>query len=190
MSGVVTFDPDKHRRRTVRLKGYDYSQPGACFVTVCSYRKAAILGEIQEGSVLLSKMGRVALDWWKRIPSKFGHVILDQYIVMPDHLHGIIKIVGADPRVRPGRMSDTFPDQGAHTGAPLPKIIQWFKTMSTNEYLRIVKQDRALDSSPKLWQRNYYEHIIRNETELAETRKYIKCNPLKLSLPGAVDGLA
>ena len=159
-------------------------------MTVCSYRKAAILGEIQDGSVFLSKMGRVALDWWKRIPSKFGHVILDQYIVMPDHLHGIIKIVGADPRVRPGQMSDMVPDQGAHAGAPLPKIIQWFKTMSTNEYLRIVKQDRALDSSPKLWQRNYYEHIIRNETELAEIRKYIMINPLELSLPGAVDGLA
>ena len=88
---------------------------------------------------------------------------------MPNHFHGIIAIVGADPRV--------CPDLGAHMGAPLHNIVQWFKTVTTNEYLRFIKQQDTNRLGSKLWQRNYYEHIIRNETGLHGIRDYIVMNP-------------
>ncbi len=97
-------------------------------------------------------------------------------VVMPNHIHGIIVIVGADLRVRPDR-TDTD-NEGAHIGAPLPKIVQWFKTMTTNEYIIGVKQHGWPPFHSKLWQRNYYERIIRNDTELDRVRQYIHDNPL------------
>ncbi|AFM24407.1 transposase [Desulfomonile tiedjei] len=101
------------------------------------------------------------------IESKFSYIETDAYVIMPNHFHGIIVIVGADRRV--------CPILGAHEGAHLPKIIQWFKTMTTNEYIRHAKKNRL--SEAKLWQRNYYEHVIRNEKALHAIRTYIEANP-------------
>ena len=88
---------------------------------------------------------------------------------MPNHLHGIITIVGADPCVCPN---------DEHTGSPLHRIIQWYKTMTTNEYIKNVKQNSWPPFKKRIWQRNYYEHIIRNDEELKTIRHYIKNNPL------------
>ena len=116
--------------------------------------------------------------WWDKLPSKFQNIQIDQFVIMPNHIHGIIFImnepVGADPCV--------CPEKGEHTGSPLHKptlgrIVQWFKTMTTNEYLRIIKQGLIEPIEGKLWQRNYYEHIIRNETDLNNIRQYIIDNP-------------
>jgi len=108
---------------------------------------------------------------------KFQSISLDQFIVMPNHLHGIVIIVGADPCVRP-KMSGAD-GTGAHTGAPLQTIIQWFKTMTTNEYIRAVKEHGWARFEKSLWQRNFYEHIIRNEDDLDDIREYIAYNPSK-----------
>ncbi len=107
--------------------------------------------------------------WWAEVRHKFPNVELDTFVVMPNHLHGIIGLVGADLRVRPA--------VGAHIGAPLHAIVQWFKTMTTNEHIRGVKQSGWPRFSGRLWQRNYYEHVIRTEETLWKIREYICANP-------------
>ncbi len=123
--------------------------------------------------------------WWAELPNKFPTIQTDEYVVMPNHFHGIVFItttddVGANLRVRPNLRGR--PNQGAHKGAPLPKIVQWFKTMTTNEYIRGVKQHGWSPFPGKLWQRNYYEHIVQNENELDRIRRYIAENPLKWAI--------
>lgn len=127
--------------------------------------------------------------WFKETGKKFINVKYDEYVVMPNHFHGIIQIVGADLCVRPG---DHRPDDntGRHTGLPLrrqnnssiPEIVQWFKTMTTNAYIKGVKQKNWPKFDGKLWQRNYYEHVIRNDIDLDETREYISNNLKKWHL--------
>jgi REP element-mobilizing transposase RayT len=113
-------------------------------------------------------------------------VRLDKFVVLPDHVHGILVItepVGADLRVCPNDgESPCAPASGAHTGAPLPEIIQWFKTMTTNEYIHGVKTSGWPSFRGRLRQRNYYEHIIRNEDELNRVCKYIANNPAQWNL--------
>ncbi len=117
-----------------------------------------------------------------RLNEKYDNIKIDDYVIMPNHIHFILIIdnnlffanVGADLCV--------CPNEGEHTGSPLPRIIQWFKTMTTNEYIRNVKNGIAIPFDEKLWQRNYYEHIIRNDKKLYEIRTYIQNNPLKWNL--------
>jgi REP element-mobilizing transposase RayT len=109
--------------------------------------------------------------WWDKLPEKFRNIKTDEFVIMPNHIHGIIFIVGVDPCV--------YPDKGEHIGSSLHRIIQWFKTMTTNNYIQGVKQNGWRPFHGKFWQRNYYEHIIRNEDELNRIREYIRTNPLK-----------
>ena len=122
--------------------------------------------------------------WWYILPGKFPNVEIDEFIVMPDHIHGIIVIVGADPSVCPNIKYGKhvgLQTPGKHVGLPIQEIVQWFKTMTTNEYIRNVKNLGWKPFDGKLWQRNYYEHIIRDEKELYRIRQYIKNNPLEHS---------
>ena len=127
-------------------------------------------------------------DWWARLESKFPWITADESIVMPNHLHGIL-LVGADPRVRPGGDAGS-PDvdvgadprvrpPGGERAEPLPKVMQWFKTMTTNAYIRGVKTEGWEPFQARLWQRSYYERVIRNEDELYHARRYIAGNPAK-----------
>jgi REP element-mobilizing transposase RayT len=127
--------------------------------------------------------------FWLKIPDKFPRTILDEYVVMPNHLHGIIGIVGADPCVRPNlsmkaqRNKDSGPifkyKKGTHKGVPLPSIIQWFKTMTSNEYIRNVRFSGWQPFESRFWQRGYCDHIIRDEEDLDAHRQYIIYNPIK-----------
>jgi len=178
-----------HHRRSIRLRGYDYSQAGAYFVTICAQDRACVFGDVKDGKMRLNDAGRMVEKWWVELNHKFPAVQTDEYIVMPNHFHGIVVIqpVGADLCVRPdnkhGEMGAHDADiMGAHTGAPLQIIIQWFKTMTTNEYIRKVKQSDWSPFRGRLWQRNYYEHIIRNDDELNHIREYIINNPLQWAL--------
>jgi len=165
----MTYDPDKHQRRSIRLQGYDYTQAGVYFVTICTQSCACLFGEAADGEMRLNDAGQMVEQWWGKLNNKFPGLETDEYVVMPNHFHGIIIIVGADLRV--------CPNPGAHTGAPLPQIVQWLKTMTTNEYIRRVKSDEWHPFSGKLWQRNYFDHIIRNEESLNRIREYIMNNP-------------
>jgi REP element-mobilizing transposase RayT len=174
----MKYELQKHYRRSLRLKEYDYSQIGAYYITICTHNRECLFGEIVDSEMLVNDIGETIKKWWSQLENKFKDIKLDELIIMPNHIHGIIIIVGADLCV--------CPETGEHIGSPLPKIVQWFKTMTTNEYISGVKQNRFKPfnsgehtGSPLLWQRNYYEHIIRNEDELSKVREYIVNNPLK-----------
>jgi len=174
----VTYNPEIHHRQSIRLKGYDYAQAGAYFVTVCVKDHACLFGDVEQAEMNLNNAGNMVKTWWLSIPDKYRHVELDEYMIMPNHFHGIIKNVGADQCVCPDPFNETK-EKGEHTGSPLPMIIQWFKTMTTNEYIRGIDAQGWERFNGKLWQRNYYEHIIRDDSELYAIREYIRYNPSK-----------
>jgi putative transposase len=185
----MKYNPDKHHRRSIRLKGYDYSQEGAYFITLCINKRLCLFGDVVDDEVQLNDAGKMLQTWWDKLSGKYENIKLDEYIIMPNHMHGIIFIVGADPCVCPkGQTVQTQPE-GEHAGSPLQnnviplsRMIQWFKMMSTNEYIINVKQKNWLPFYKKLWQRDYYERIIRNENELNKIRDYIIYNPHKWDL--------
>ena len=187
-------------RKSIRLPAYDYSTDGAYFVTICSHDRKCLFGEVVDSETVLNDIGNLIKFWWFKLPEKYPTIETDISIVMPNHFHGIINIVntdpfptvGVDPCVDPNQYAavgvdpcvdpniDGHTNQGGRMGPPLHKMIQWFKTMTTNEYFRSEKQKGR--QYEKLWQRNYYEHIIRNEQSLDAIREYIFNNPLKWEL--------
>jgi putative transposase len=235
------YNPQIHHRRSIRLKGYDYSQRGAYFITICVQDRACLFGRVVNGQMELNDAGKMIEKWWQKIPEKFPDIELGEYTVMPNHFHAVVlnrgvgsdprvrpcvtRITGSDPRVRPCDTGDTGDgivnldagenstmgaeiDRGAgmdniggtdigrthgaaptddnagdilgeHVGSPLHRVVQWFKTMTTNEYIRGVKTLDWPRFNGKLWQRNYYEHIIRNETSYLTISNYIINNPAK-----------
>jgi REP element-mobilizing transposase RayT len=182
MGGHKTGEPHQRKnRRTIRLRGYDYSQAGAYFVTICTQNRECFFGDIVDGAMRLNDAGEMVEKWYRELENKFPDIRCDQYIVMPNHFHGVIVNVGADLRVCPGNAPDVHKSgehkMGEHIGSPLRAVVQWFKTMTTNEYIRGVKQHGWQRFDRKLWQRNYYEHIVRNENELNRIREYIVNNP-------------
>ncbi len=169
------YNPDIHKRRSIRLKGYDYSQAGAYFVTICTKDRECLFGDITNGEMQLNIMGTVVQQYWNKIPRHFPNTAIDEFIVMPNHVHGIICIetnfVGAIHEL------PLHEYKRQRRKMLLPKIIGWFKMQSAKQ----INQIRNTRSNP-VWQRNYYEHIIRNEQELNTIRKYILTNPLKWEL--------
>ncbi|MCK4356656.1 hypothetical protein KAW44_06215 [Candidatus Bipolaricaulota bacterium] len=194
--------PAKHRH-SIRLKGWDYSRAGMYFVTICAQNRVCLFGDVVDGGMRLNDAGRMVEKWWSELNHKFPTVQTHEFVVMPNHVHGIIALVpavGADLRVCPDDPdahtdadihtgTGTHVKGGTHVGVPLPGVVQWFKTMTTNEYIRGVKQFGWPRFDGRLWQRNYYEHIIRNDGESNRVREYIVNNPLKWGLdrenPGA-----
>jgi len=162
----MNSDSELPRRRSIRLKGWDYRTAGAYSITLCAQHKLFLFGEITDAEMHLNEAGRMVVRWWEELNRKFSVVQTDASVVMPNHLHGILVIVGENPLVRP-------------QGTPLSRIVQWFKTMTTNEYIRSVKQWGWPPIQGRLWQRNYYEHVIRNDEDLNRTRRYIAENPLR-----------
>lgn len=171
------------RRKRTRLAGYDYRSPGAYFVTLVTQKRACWFGEVVEGRMVTNAAGRMVEQRWLSLPGKFAGVSLDAFVVMPNHFHGLLApnadfSVGADPCVGPEK-------SGAHTGAPLqriptplPEVMRWFKTMTTNAYIRGVHNEGWPRFEGRLWQRSYHDRIVRNETELNRLREYIATNPL------------
>jgi len=145
-----------------------------------------MFGEIVKDQMRLNNAGFMVKTWWQKVTNKFPSVQTDEYIVMPNHFHGIINIVvGAtlcgrpDPDVVDGKLAQTHNKSGqSHRIAPtLGDIGNWFKTMTTNQYIHGIKQNDWPSFPGRLWQRNYYEHIIRNEDESNRFRRYIADNP-------------
>ncbi len=178
------YDPNIHHRRSIRLPSYDYSQDGWYFVTICTQNPKYMFGEIVKDQMHLNNAGSMVKTWWQKVTNKFPSAQTDEYVVMPNHFHGIINIVGAAPCGRPNLGGHPDPDntnnklgQPYKVAPTLGDIVNWFKTMTTNRYIRGVKQNSWPRFSGKLWQRNYYEHIIRNEDELNHLHRYIADNP-------------
>ena len=134
------YEAERHHRRSVRLRGYDYSLAGAYFVTLCTLDQACLFGAVADGEMQLNDAGRMIQQWWFELSRKFSTVETDEFVVVPNNFHGIVVIpVGADLGVGPVQAGPHARQKGAHAGAPLPTVIQWFKTMTTNEYMRGVK---------------------------------------------------
>jgi REP element-mobilizing transposase RayT len=179
-------DPGHHHRRSIRLKGYDYSQPGTYFVTICTQERACLFGWMVDGKMLLNDAGRMVQTVWDAMPVHYVGVAIDAFVVMPNHIHGIVVLVGAAPCGRP-RSGQRPLEQASSMGqaqgpAPtvaisLPDVVHRFKTMTTKQYADGVKQSGWSPFPSQLWQRNYYEHIIRGEDSLNRVRRYIADNP-------------
>ena len=173
----MTYDPRKHHRHSIRLKGYDYAAPGAYFVTIVTHQRACLFGEIVGGEMRLNDIGRIADNCWRAIPDHFPNVELDTHVVMPNHLHGIIVIRENDLADSNGRGTRSrAPARMEQFGQPVPgtlaTIIRQFKSSVTRLAIKYYGESN-------IWQRNYHDHIIRNETEWAKIRDYIETNPLR-----------
>jgi len=163
---------EKHRRRSIRLKGYDYSQPGAYFVTICTRNKEYLFGEIIDGKMMLNKVGEIVRDEWNRIPRIHKNAKLDEYVIMPNHLHGVIMIT--DALMVSWQRVHKVGSFGKPVSGSLPTIIRCCKAAITSK----INELRQTPGLP-VWQRNYYEHVTRGGEDLNEVREYIINNPLK-----------
>lgn len=196
----MAFHPDIHHRRSIRLKGHDYGQPGTYFITICTHQRAPVFGHVTAGKMQLSEVGRMVQCVWEQMDAYYFNIRTDAFIVMPDHIHGILHVRAA-PRGRPdseiggskslpdtgqphdtgqsrdtGQPHDTGQPQGvAPTDAPtaglsLPDAVHRFKSLTSKRY-------RDAASCGRLWQRNYWERIVRDEAALQAIRRYIRDNP-------------
>ena len=181
----MKYNPAIHHRRSIRLRDYDYSQAGLYFVTICTQGRHHLFGDIEDDTVKLTAAGEMVRTVWDAIPSHYPGVEIDQFVTMPNHIHGIIIIVEAGPCACPSdiaqpQMPQTGQPRGvAPTGYSLPDVVHRFKTMTTKKYVDGVKLHGWQRFDGKLWQRNYWEHIIRNEQELSRIRYYIENNPMQ-----------
>ena len=201
----MNYNPEKHHRQSIRLRGYDYTQEGAYYLTICCHQKRCLLGEIEDGVMHLNLVGATVKAVWDSLPRHFPLIELDAFVIMPNHVHGIIVITpdnhnpncrgeafvpitentspqisstNADaPYVATASLTpfsgcnDTPPPHGTQSGS-IGAIIQNFKSVATRRVNRITR------NSGTLWQRNYYEEIIRNEKAYENIRRYIVENPL------------
>lgn len=234
----------RHQRRSLRLPGYDYAQAGAYFVTICTQQRICLFGKIVDGEMQLNEAGKMIHAVWHQLPTRFNTLVLDEFVVMPNHIHGILVLQAGDSktgdykdhpdavqntnrrgesRIRPHAAGNTN-DGGDHAGgdhkdrpyaAPvttrrgescirpesrirphptmptrphgtLPdtvgRMLQAFKSITTHAYITGVKQHGWLPFAGKLWQRNYWEHVVRNEADGEQIREYICNNPAKWAL--------
>lgn len=164
----MVYDARKHHRRSIRWFAYDYAQAGAYFVTICTADRQGPLGWVEGTEMRLSALGQIAEACWQVIPEHFEDVELDAYVVMPNHVHGIV-VIG---------------DGRARHASPLPARPQGLGRRSVGSIVGAYKSSvcrrvNAIGGTPGavLWQRNYYEHVIRNERQLSRIRRYIAENP-------------
>jgi len=152
----------QQRRKSLRIPGYVYATPGSYFVTICANDRLPRFGNVTEDGLALSAAGEMLEAVWGELPQRFPDVSIDATIVMPDHVHGIIWITGSDDRAE---------------NSSLGKIIQAFKSLSTHHYMHGVRSLGWPAFPQKLWQTNYYEHVIRSDASLERHREYIAANP-------------
>jgi len=189
---AMRYNPDIHHRRSVRLREYDYRSGGAYFVTICAHQWECLFGEVVDGEIRLSSRGEIVLEEWLNTGVMRPNVELDAYVIMPNHFHAVIFIHNEAGKHGLDLENGTVSAVGthcmlpthigrAHSGAPLRRqsgsigsIVAGFKSVVT-------KRINTLRDNPgcPVWQRNYYEHVIRNEKELANIQQYIGENPRK-----------
>jgi putative transposase len=162
-----------HNRRSLRLDGYDYAQAGTYFVTVCTQDRDCLLGDMVDGEMQLNAYGSAVHEEWLRTAELRHNVELDAFTIMPNHLHGIVVITHGRGTARRAP-TEQF---GKPVANSIPTIVRAFKSAST----RRINQIRN-EPSTHVWQRNYYEHVVRNERELDKIREYIATNPVKWAL--------
>ncbi|WP_008308666.1 transposase [Leptolyngbya sp. PCC 6406] len=226
----MVYDPDRHRRRSLRLRHHDYSTAGAYFITLCIQSRSCLLGKIGQGHMQLNPAGFMVEEIWRSLPQRFDHVDLDAFVVMPNHMHGILVltegldsaatragtrpaptdlgVVGTNTEPAPMDPPSSRPDLDSvdtragtrpaptvvtragtrpvptglgtdrpQTRVPLGTVVGVFKSLTTHQYTKGVKDQNWIPFQKRLWQRNYYEHIIRTPADLDRIRTYIHNNP-------------
>lgn len=199
----------KHHRRSIRLKDYDYARAGYYFVTICTQNREHLFAEIIDGEMILNDAGKMVKRLWYEIPHDFSNINLHEFIIMPNHIHGIIEIIDIHKRnnnicpVGVPLVGTQYADsqnglekdndvnfhhegdrhvlqKGNHKGLPLRvgDIVGVFKSKTTNEYINMVKKGLLSSFHKRIWQRNYYEHIIRDDAGYERVATYILNNPL------------
>lgn len=174
-SGRRAVHPQERERRSIRLKGYDYSRAGIYFVTLCTEGRTQIFGNVSGGKIELSGFGHVVAEEWQRSQAIRKEIRLHEWIVMPNHFHGLLQIVGAHGGASDGSQAAS---ERAHSRAPLRRprslasMVAGFKAASTKR----INELRNAQGSP-VWQRNYYEHVVRSEEDFHRIRRYILTNP-------------
>ena len=165
----MKYDPSKHHRHSIRLPAYDYSQEGMYFITICTHRRECLFGEVVNGEMRLNEYGKIVAEEWLNTVRVRANVELHEFVVMPNHFHAVLEIVGASRRLAP---TDTRKRHAPVSGS-LGAIMSQFKSIVT-------KRINTLRGTPAMpvWQRNYWEHIIRNENELKRICEYIINNPI------------
>jgi REP element-mobilizing transposase RayT len=156
-------NPTMVKRKELRIKDYDYSLSGFYFITICTQRRKKLFGNIKDGEMIINNLGKAILDVWNSLPYRFPSISIDIFVVMPNHIHGII-IVGAQFIAPESCIPGNSPKLG--------QVVRTFKAVSTYKVRKNLDPDFA-------WQRNYYEHVIRNEESLNRIREYIITNPLR-----------
>jgi REP element-mobilizing transposase RayT len=180
----MKYNPEYHHRRSIRLQGYDYSQTGIYFVTICTYQRQCIFGEIRDGKIILNQIAKIVAQEWVKSAEIRQEIELDEWIIMPNHLHGIVVIDKKDDNYF--KNDNNYNNKGASL-APLqrdefgkrkPKslssFIGGFKSSVTKKMKSICEHP-----NPVIWQRNYHETIVRDESQLNQIRQYIIKNPQK-----------
>ncbi len=174
----MRFDLKRHRRGSMRASWWDYAGHGTYFVTICVQHRLMLFGDVVDGHLHLLPAGQMIADSWTALPEHFPDIGIDCYVVMPNHLHGII-IVPHDRRSTVGdKESSAAPIAGTNDGS-LGRIIQGFKSRTTVAYGRGVREQGWEPFDGRLWQRNYYDHIIRDSAEMDRVRAYIERNPAR-----------
>lgn len=156
-------DNSPKRRNQMRAESWNYNHDGSYFVTTVTQNRSLLFGDVKDGTINLNPAGEEIARYWLALESKFPQIELDEFVIMPNHLHGII-------RIYPKNMLEYFEDT-------LGDMMRWFKTQSTNAYIRGVKQHGWPRFDGKLWQPQFYDHIIRNDHDLERIREYISENP-------------
>ena len=170
---MMKYDPAKLQRRSIRIKGYDYRSPSGYFITLVTQGGVRLSGEMLDGEMHLSNMGQIADECWRLIPGHYPQVELDAFAIMPNHVHGII--------ILDERAATLSPHVGAQHVAPLRPHV---KSGSLGAIIRAYKASvtrqigREHGGPPDIWQRNYYEHIIRDDGDYKRIRLYCESNPL------------
>jgi putative transposase len=176
------------RRRSIRLKDYDYHHAGAYFVTIVAQGRKCLFGDVVDAQMQLNNAGEMVQTVWDELSTNYPSVETDLFVVMPNHLHGVIVLVGAGPRACPasgGQPRGVAPTKTRSANhdvvqpLSLPDVLHRFKTLTTQRYARGVKENGWVRFNSRLWQRNYFEHVIRNEDSLHRIRQYIFDNPMR-----------
>jgi REP element-mobilizing transposase RayT len=177
----MTRDPNIHRRHSPRLRGYDYSQAGMYFVTACTRERVCSFGDIIDGGMYPNDAGKIVWMVWDALPEHYPHIAADIFVVMPNHVHGIVVI---EPGFKPAPTDERTPPVVGAGLKPAPtarhglsEIMRAFKTFSS----RRINEMRETPGV-KVWQRNFWERVIRNDEELSRIREYIQNNPAQWTL--------
>lgn len=185
----MTYHPKIRHRRSIRLKGYDYSKAGLYFITICIHNRKCLFGEITNDKIILNEFGDIAFNQWAKLPDRFSNFELDVFQIMPNHMHGIILLdepVGATLAVAQNGLNEhgiNWAGARRAGASPAPttvgNMVGAYKSLVSNDCLEQFELKRPNEMMGKLWQRNYYEHIIRDEQSLQRIRDYIINNPSK-----------